>query len=90
MYQDLGALKPGRGFPVLCESSPPGEIKEPSKERRGKGYYLVCKILSGLDSRKASGCWELGTPEGRSGGIFHKKPRGVSLLFMSQPWTGEG
>lgn len=45
MFQDLGALTPGRGFPVLCESSPPGETEEPSKEGRGKGYYTCVQEL---------------------------------------------
>lgn len=50
----------------------------------------MCKILSGPDSLKMAGCWGLGTQEGWSCGIFHKKHGDVSLLFMSQPWTDEG
>lgn len=91
VFQDLSALTPGRGFPVLCESSPPEEIKEPSKQGRGKGYYyLVCKILSGPDLLKVAACWELGTQGGGVVGFSTKRQRDVSLLFMPQPWTGEG
>ncbi|XP_063501478.1 LOW QUALITY PROTEIN: uncharacterized protein [Symphalangus syndactylus] len=46
VFPDLGALTPGREFPAICESGPPGEIKEASK--KGKGSQIIALCSGGM------------------------------------------
>lgn len=45
--------------------------------------------MSGPDSLKMAGSWELGTQEGLCCGVFPRKHRDVTS-FLSQLWTDEG
>ncbi|XP_012359755.1 LOW QUALITY PROTEIN: uncharacterized protein LOC105739240 [Nomascus leucogenys] len=42
VFPDLGALTPGREFPAICESGPPGGIKAASK--KGKGIKCSLRV----------------------------------------------
>lgn len=88
MFPDPGALTPGREFPALCESGPPGKIEEASKKGRGQKIpHFVSKSMSGPDLREVVG--DSGNVENEKGqlcGILHMA---WSLHFGPQPRPDE-